>query len=274
MFTTVAIQGQEASFHHIAARQFLGKSITPVSCDTFADTFDALHKGQAQQAVVAIENSLFGSINEVYDLLLKHKFWITGEVYLRIEQCLLGIQGATPEKVGEVYSHPIALAQCEQYLEETLARAKRFEHHDTSGAAADVRAWNNPTKAAIGSRQAAERFGLEVLAHEIETHKQNYTRFVVLGKDQQVNPAANKTSLILTMAERPGALYHALGAFAKQQINLTKLQSRPLIGKAWHYIFYVDVDAGLQQPAMQAALTDLKAQDCKVNILGSYTSGR
>lgn len=157
MFTTIAIQGQTASFHDIAARQFLGKTINLVSCETFAATFEALHAGRADSAVVAIENSLFGSINEVYDLLLKHRFWISGEVYLRIEQCLMGLPDTQISDIEEVYSHPIALAQCEQYLEGKLFRAKRFEHHDTGGAAADVRRWQDKTKAAIGSSPACKR---------------------------------------------------------------------------------------------------------------------
>lgn len=278
----VAIQGQAASFHDIAVQQFFDTNIALLPCETFAETFNALEQGLADSSVVAIENSLYGSINAVYDLLLKHKFWICGEVYLRIEQCLLGLPGSSMGNIEEVYSHPVALAQCELFLDDVLVHAKRFEHHDTGGAAADIKQWGDRTKTAIASRAAAAHYGLEILAHEIETHKQNYTRFVVLMQQKPSHEFnANKTSLILGLsdhvhgiADQPGSLYRALGAFAKQNINLTKLQSRPLIGKAWHYIFYVDVDAGLNSTGLQTALTELKDQDCEVTILGSYLSGR
>jgi prephenate dehydratase len=214
-------------------------------------------------------------------LLLKHKLWINGEVYLHISQCLLGFQGTTLENIREVYSHPVALAQCEQFLDIHLPESKRFEYHDTAGAAADIKKWGDLKRAAIASQHAAETYGLSILKKEIETHKDNYTRFVVLSKDRIQESQANKTSLVLGIADqmrgigdRPGALYNVLGAFAKQNINLTKLQSRPLIGRAWHYIFYADVDCGLKQPAMQAALADLEYQRCAVTILGSYRSSR
>lgn len=273
MIKTIAIQGQAASFHDIATRNFFGSEIELVCCDTFAETFQVLTKDLAGYAVVAIENSLYGSINEVYDLLLKYRFWISGEVYLRIEQCLIGLPGATISGATEVHSHPVALAQCENYLNSTLNQAERFEHHDTAGSVADIKKWGDPAKTAIASAAAAHRHDMDILARKIETHKQNYTRFVVLSKDRVDNPAANKTSLILATAEKPGALYHALGTFAKQNINLTKLQSRPIIGNAWHYMFYVDVDSGLEQPGLQAALYELNDQNCETTILGSYRSG-
>lgn len=278
MFTTantsVAIQGQQASFHDIAARLYFGKSISPIACETFADTFHTLKTKKSDYAVVALENSLFGSINEVYDLLLKHKFWISGEIYLRVEQCLLGLPGTKLKSVREVYSHPVALAQCDKYLEDKLPFAKRFEHHDTGGAAEDVKRWEDPTKTAIASHLAAEMYDLEILDRSIETHKQNYTRFVILTKTRQDVESADKTSLILETADKPGALYHALGAFARQNINLTKLQSRPIIGRAWQYMFYTDVNVGIADPSLELALRELSDQDCDVTILGSYVAGR
>ncbi len=273
MALRVAIQGQEASFHDIAARQFFGEDIKIVACETFGETFAALAQGTVDQAVSSIENSLFGSINEVYDLLLKHKFWVGGEVYLRVEQCLIGLPGADLAKITEVHSHPVALAQCEDYLDKILPQAQRFESHDTAGSAADIKKWHDPAKAAIASAAAAKLHGLEVLAGEIETNKQNYTRFVVLQKNKQPLRNANKTSLVLITSHEPGSLYNALGAFAKQNINLSKLQSRPIIGQAWHYMFYVDVEAG-EGPKLTKALKALEQQKCEVTVLGSYKSGQ
>lgn len=272
MSNVVAIQGVLASFHHIAAQEFFGDDFQVLPSETFTDAFRAVASGKADNAVIAIENSLYGSINEVYDLLLKYKFCISGEVYLRIEQCLIGLPQSSPQAIKEVYSHPVALAQCEYFLDTKLPAAKRFEHHDTAGAAADIKAWGDASKAAIASRQAAKFYGMAVLAKGIETHKANYTRFIILQKEKSVDLGADKTSLILETADRPGALYYALGVFAKAGINLTKLQSRPIIGRAWHYMFYVDVQSNASQEPLLSALQELKKQDCAVTVLGSYKS--
>jgi prephenate dehydratase len=269
----IAIQGAEASFHDVAAKQFFGNDINVLPCDTFVDCFKLLKNEEVDHAVVAIENSLYGSINEVYDLLQKHRFWIAGEVYLRVAQCLIGLPGTKLEDIREVHSHPVALAQCEAYLDTKLPEAVRFEHHDTAGSVADVKKWGDPAKAAIASREAAQLYGLEVLAEEIETNKQNYTRFVVLSKQGSEPKGANKTSLIMVTAHAPGALYHALGAFANNDVNLTKLQSRPIIGQAWHYMFYVDVTAATNSPQWHKVSRELKDQGCEVTVLGTYKAG-
>ena len=270
----VAIQGQHASFHDIVARRYFGEEIKIIACDTFAQVFAALEKNKAKNAVVAIENSLFGSINEVYDLLLSKKFWIGGEVYLRISQCLIGLPGSNVKDISEVHSHPVALAQCVNYLDTKLPSAVRFEHHDTAGSVADIKKWGDSTKAAIASAEAAKLHGMKILAKDIETNKQNYTRFVTLDKKAVMTKGADKTSLVMTTDHKPGALYHALGVFARHNINLTKLQSRPIISRAWHYMFYIDVDAGLQKLEFQQALDELKNQDCKLTLLGSYKASR
>ena len=270
MTKKIAIQGAQASFHDIAARRLFGNDIDIVSCDTFAQTFRVLKDGQADGAVCAIENSLHGSINEVYDLLLKYHFPIVGEVYLRIDQCLVGLPGAFIGNIAEVYSHPVALAQCESYLDTKMPGVRRFEAHDTAGSVAFVKERNDPRLAAIAGKAAAELHGMAILAENIETNPQNYTRFVVLGKHGQTAPNKTKTSLVLQTNHRPAALYTALGAFAKRSLNLTKLQSRPIIGNAWKYLFYVDIEAADTDKLFLAALDDLRSQDCQVTILGSY----
>lgn len=273
---TVAIQGAQASFHDEAARSFFGSTIQIKNCQSFKDVFDALRKGDADQAVIAIENSLYGSINEVYDLLLKHRFWISGEIYLRIRHCLIGHPDASIPMITEVHSHPVALAQCELFLDTVLPNAKRFEHHDTAESVADIKKWRNPHKAAIASEQAARLYDMKVLKQSIETHHQNYTRFVVL-ETRTPNKAASrrgpaKTSLVLRTSHTPGALHKALSTFAEGGINLSKLQSRPIIGKAWHYIFYVDIEAGYADSNVQRALEQLHEQGCETIILGSYAA--
>lgn len=270
---TIAIQGQAASFHHIAARHFFGEEITIVPCDTFPATFEALKTNDF--AIVAIENSLFGSINKVYDLLLKEKCWIIGEVYLRIEQCLIGIPGTKRADIKEVHSQLEALAQCEEYLDTTLPNAARLEHHDTAASVVSVKEWNDTSKAAIASRAAADLHGMEILAAGIETNKQNYTRFVVIQKDQAMIPDASKTSLVLRTHQdtKPGALHHALGVFARRGINITMLHSRPVIGSAWHYMFYLDLDTAYDE-SFKAVEDELTELGCSVEVLGSYPAGR
>jgi len=273
MSQTVAIQGYQASFHDQAARQFFGDGLEIVPCDTFTEVFTALEK--SDYAVVAIENSLFGSINEVYDLVLKKHAWICGEVYLRIAQNLIGFPGTKLADITEVHSHPVALAQCEAFLNDHLPHAERFEHHDTAGSVADIKRWGDPHRAAIASAAAADLHDMAVLAEEIETNQQNYTRFVALSKSEIIDDNANKTSLVLRTHgdTKPGALYRALGVFAKRSINMSMLHSRPVIGRAWHYMFYIDLEMEYNDPEFQAALHELQHLGCEVTILGSYLSG-
>lgn len=270
----VSIQGTKFSYHDIArSRYFDNANQTTLERDAFAEVFEDVQSGRSRYGLVAIENSLYGSINEVYDLLIKDKVWISGEIYLRINHCLLGVKGSQLEDIKEVYSHPIALAQCHNFLETKLAHATRFEYADTAASAATVAKWNDPTKAAVAGRQAAEEYGLEILAEGIETDKQNYTRFIIIQKDEPKIENANKTSIVMRTDHKPGALYRALGVFAENGINLSKLESRPIIGKAWHYIFYVDFDEGAETANSQRALKELDAMDAQVTILGSYKKG-
>jgi prephenate dehydratase len=274
MTKKVAIQGQEGSFHYIAAMEFFGEDVEIVDCEVFKDTFSAVKAGRADYAVCAIENSLYGTINATYDLLVDNDFAIMGELYLRVEQNLIGLPGTKISEIERVYSHPVALVQCEDYLSKNVPTAKRLEFHDTAASVGKVKEMADKTNAAIGSTQAAELYGMEILAESIETNKQNYTRFIILSPKAEEVQGRNKTSLILKTSHKPGALYAALGAFAAPQINLSKLQSRPIIGKAWHYIFYVDVDADIDDLKLVEALGTLKAQGCEVKVLGSYVSAK
>lgn len=269
----IAIQGQLASYHHLAAEKFFLSKINLICCDTFKEVFKTLSDNKADMAVIAIENSLYGTINPVYDLLLKNRFWISGEVYLRVEHCLIGLPGANVKKIDEIYSQIMALAQCENYLDSNFGEAKHIEHHDTVASVEYIKNQGDITKAAIASKQAAERFDLVVLDKNIEDNKQNFTRFVVLSK-QKLAGKNNKTSLVLKTSHKPGALYEALGVFKSCGINLSKLQSRPVVGQAWRYMFYIDVESGIESPTMQKCLQDLSDQDCETIILGSYKAGK
>ncbi len=267
---TVSIQGQSASYHDIARRQYFGNDSQVLHRDSFREVFADIKDETADFGIVAIENSLYGSINEVYDLLVKHNLNISGELYLHISHCLLGVKGASIDGLKEVHSQIMALGQCDEYLETTLKHVERIERHDTAASAAEVAKLGDPTKAAIASAEAAELHGLTVLAREIETNKHNYTRFIVLTKEPAPVNSADKTSIVLEIADTPGALYSALGVFTNRGINLSKLESRPIVGKAWHYIFYIDFEAGVEAKAAQAAIAELEELGNKITHLGSY----
>ncbi len=264
----VAIQGEAGSFHHLAGRHWYGDDFQFVPCPTFPAVFRSLQSGQADQAVVAIENSLYGSINTVYDLLSKHNYKIIGELSERIHQHLIGLAGTKSKAVKAVISHPVALEQCSEFLDKFLPRATRTEYYDTAAAVELVKKRGDERYVAIASSLAAELSDLPVLLRNIENDPNNYTRFVVIAPDGKIPADADKASLVLQTSHKAGALYRALGIFADTGINLTKLQSRPIPGEVWRYQFYVDVEAAGKK--LHAAIAGLEKQDCKVSLLGEY----
>lgn len=182
MSKKVAIQGEAASFHDVAARLLIGQNIVIVPCETFAEVFVCVLEGRADYGVVAVENSNFGVIHESQNLLEHEAVRQMGDVTMQIEQCLLGLPGASLDTISEIYSHFVALGQCRAYLDAHLPHAARIEHPDTAGSAAAIQTWHDPTKAAIASRAAGQLHGLTVLAASIETDKDNQTRFVSFVK--------------------------------------------------------------------------------------------
>lgn len=262
----IAIQGEIGSFHHMAACAWYGKDTEILPCKTFQDVFEAIKTGKADTAIVAIENSLFGSINEVYDLLLSYRIPIVGEIPLRVQQCLIGRHSATVQTITHVYSHPVALAQCSDYLASQLPNAERSERYDTAESVAYVMNLDDHS-AAIASPLAAKLYKAKIIQADIQNHDMNFTRFLVLDAHANIkNP--NKSSLILQTTHEAGALYRALGIFAKANANLTKLQSRPIKGKVWKYMFYIDV--ACSQHTLEACTIELQNQGCDVINLGSY----
>lgn len=270
----IAIQGEALSFHDIAAHHYFPNIKGRYYKPSFEGVFQSVSNGDADYGVCAIENSFAGSINQVYDLLLEYKLSITGEVYEKIELCLIAHPNVLIEDITEVYSHPVALSQAKQYLDEHLDDAKRLEHDDTAGSVAFVRASNNTSAAAIANASAAEYYRMTVLARGIEANQNTFTRFVIITKDPHETAKENKASLVLTTSHEPGALYSALAAFADNKLNLLKLQSRPIPSEPWRYMFYVDVAAGAQESGLRATLNELDKQDCRYEILGSYQKGQ
>ena len=269
----ISIQGARGSFHDIVARlKFPGDSEI-IESSTSQQVFEDVKKGRVDYGVVAIENSLFGSFLENYDLILKYDVKIAGEVYLRIVLDLMALSGAKIEDISEVYTHPMAMTESHTFLEKHPGM-KRIESYDTAGSAAMIKEKGLHDAAAIASGLAAEIYGMDVLAHDIETEKKNYTRFLIIAKELQHSEKADKTSLVIRAKNLPGSLYQCLKCFADEKINLGKLESRPIIGQTWDYHFYIDFEENMDAPPAQRALANLKKVTTEVKILGSYQRDR
>jgi prephenate dehydratase len=273
--TTIHIQGEEGSFHHEAARILFGTNVTIVPQPTFRKVFEGV--SDTEHGLVAIENSLYGGINEVYDLLESHGFSIFAETELHIHQNLNTLPGAIPENIKEIHSHPVALAQCVDYLEEAFPHAEKIEVEDTAGAVREIVERGDPTIAAIAGITAAELYGATVLARSIEDNPINFTRFIGITKHPKraltelATPTTpHKASIVLTTPHVPGALYEALGVFVSYQANLTKLHSRPLVGEKWQYRFYIDLETTPDE--LNDIVRDLEENGNTITILGTYAT--
>jgi prephenate dehydratase len=224
--------------------------------------------------LIAIENSLAGSIHHNYDLLLQHQLWIAGEHYLRVHHCLIANPGVTMERIRKVISHPQALAQCDGYLKQHNLPPEVF--YDTAGAVKhlkQLREQGQPAAdefAAIASRRAAQVYDMPVLAEGIEDNPANFTRFLVIARDPVAPEAQAKTTIVFALKNQPGSLFKALSVFALRDIDLTKIESRPLVGRPWEYLFYVDFAGAASDPSAARALTHLEEYATSLRVLGSY----
>lgn len=272
MVIKVAIQGETGSFMHEAAKQWYGQDVVIKPCATFAEVFKSLDNMQASCAVVAIENSIHGSINEVYDLLLSHKYPIVGEINLPIMQCLITFKGVKYNDIKYVHSHHVALSQCSNFLDTYLPNVKRImSPDDTAGSVRYIKELGDKSRAAIASQGAAKLYNMPILKQNIQNNDVNVTRFVVLDPNGQQKDT-KKASLVLQTNHKPGALYNALGIFEKNNINLTKLQSRPIVGSLWRYMFYIDAEITKSQ--LIKVKNILTKQDCNIQILGTYNPAK
>lgn len=274
---TVSFQGEYGAFSEQAARSYFGNSCLPVPREQFRDVFIDVRKHRSTFGIIPIENSLFGSIAQNYDLLLEYPLQIVGELKLRIHHCLLALPGTKISDIKNIYSHPQALGQCEVFLR-TLKRAATHQYYDTAGAAKMIAEEHRSDAAAVASEQAAEHYGLQLLRKNIETDHRNFTRFLILSKTQThtvvARKAHSKTSLIFATKHVAGSLVYCLSAFASRKINLMKIESRPIIGKPWEYFFFVDVDSDSRNKEFSAALDELTGHATFVKILGSYPIGK
>jgi prephenate dehydratase len=268
----IAIQGGKASFHDIAARKYFGKDIQIVECQTFKELCKQLDTKNVDYAVMAIENSIAGSILGNYSLMQEHNFVIIGEIELRIEQNLMVNPGVSMNDLKKVMSHYMALMQCDEFLVKHPEILEREEYYDTADSAKFIKEHNLKDTGAIASRYAAELYGLEVVAEGIETVKQNYTRFVVLSKDRRQRiEGSQKATLSFQLPNKVGALANMLRIIVDNKINLTKIQSLPILGRPNEYTFYVDCEWERYEDFRKGI--EVKSFVNELRILGEYKKG-
>ncbi len=269
---TIAIQGIATSFHEVAAMQYFQKPIQTIECLTFHALCESLKNGESDFAVMAIENSIAGSILPNYFLLQEYHFSIIGEVYLPIHMHLLALPGVRLNEIKAIESHPMAIRQCSEYLYK-LNGVQIMESEDTALSARKVKEQKLKTTGAIANEYAAKKFGLQILEKRIETHKKNFTRFLILTRKTKDNTESNKASLCFEVANEVGSLAEALMTFKNNSINLSKIQSIPIIGKPSEYSIHIDVEWRKRKSydqAIQAVLRQVK----NLNILGEYKKAK
>lgn len=268
---TVAFFGEPGSYTEQALMRALGEACDRKSCPTFGAVVSAVEAGEAKYGVVPIENTTTGDISDLYDLMAEHAVYPVAEQVIKIEHVLAAPEGATEEGLREVYSHPQALLQCSGYFAkrpELLQRACS----STSGCAMEVAKNGDVTKAAIASEIAAKRYGLTILRRGLNNENVNSTRFLVLSKEPVFTAEADKVSICFEIAHESGSLYRILSHLIYNNLNMTKIESRPIPGKQFEYRFFVDFDGKLSEPAVQNALTGIREEASRLKVLGCYKS--
>jgi 3-deoxy-7-phosphoheptulonate synthase len=261
--------GEMRAFAHKAANQFFGSEVKIEPTSSFRNVFQEVKDGKSDFGVVPLENSLTGSIHDNYDLLLEYDVRIVGEITLRIVHALIGQPETKLEDIRRVISHPQALEQCRNFLESQKGW-ELVAARDTATAVRRIKEEGNPGHVAIAAKEAADLYGLAVLKEGIETNARNYTRFAVIAADKVNNGPRNKSAIVYSTSNEPGALYDTLRIFAENGINLVKLESRPIHGKPWEYMFYVDLEADLEAAELQGVMKQLLEKTEYLKILGCY----
>jgi prephenate dehydratase len=264
----IAFQGEPGAYSEAAIMNYFNTNVQTLPCESFDLVFDAVENSEADLGMIPIENSLAGSIHQNYDLLLQHKLFIIGEYYLRVQHCLIGLPGSNLADIRKVISHPQGLAQCNKSLK-NLANVKTEAVYDTAGAVKMLLDRGIST-AAIASRRAAEVYQMQILIEGFEDNKANFTRFLVISR-QDADPGDNaKTSLVFSLENVPGSLFKAMSVFALRDLDLFKIESRPLVGTPWEYLFYIDFAGSTRDEKVKRALDHLGEYATMFRVLGSY----
>jgi prephenate dehydratase len=263
----VAFQGEPGAYSEQAVFNYFGDAETQPS-ESFDGVFDSVVSGACEAGLIPIENSLAGSIHQNYDLLLRHDLYIVGEYLLRVQHCLIALPGVTKADIKRVVSHPQALGQCAAYLRGFGVKVESA--YDTAGSVKMLKESGARDTAAIASRRAAEIYGMQILEEGIEDNEENFTRFLAISKTAVKPEGEAKTSIVFTLKNQPGALFKALSVFALRDIDLTKIESRPLQGKPWEYLFYIDFIGATHEETARKALDHLGEYALMLRVLGSY----
>ena len=268
----VAFQGEAGAYSEAAALAFFGSQVETIACHNFDDVFASVSNTKSRFGMIPIENSLAGSIHRNYDLLLRNHLHLVGEYYLRVSHCLLALPGVQLDEIKTVHSHPQALAQCEANLANLPIRP--VAEADTAGSAKLIREMNDRSAAALASHRAASVYQLEILIENMEDNPANFTRFLALASPGEILPAPAeaeyKTSIVFSLRNQPGSLFKALSVFALRDIDLTKIESRPMPGRPWEYLFYIDFIGNAQDQVCTRAIAHLEELAPFLRILGSY----
>ena len=263
----VSFQGEPGAYSEQAVFNYFG-DVETVPCESFDAMFDAVVSGKSDAALAPIENSLAGSIHQNYDLLLRHDLHIVGEYFLRVQHSLIANAGVKMEDIKKAISHPQALGQCAGYLRSHGIKAEQV--YDTAGSVKMLKESGAQDVAAIASKRAAELYGMQILEEGIEDNTENYTRFLAVQGESTVPKQEAKTSIVFTLKNVPGSLFKAMSVFALRDIDLTKIESRPLQGSPWEYLFYIDLIGSTQDETVQRALDHLAEYAVMLRVLGSY----
>ena len=265
----VAYQGEPGAYSEEAAEGFFGPGVDSLGLPWFEDVFLALRDGRADYAVLPIENSSTGSIRQVYDLLAQYEYYIVGEYQVKVEHCLMALPGVGLEDIRTVYSHEQGLMQCEKFLD-GHRDWRRMPTLDTAGSARQVARSGDRTAAAICSRRAARLYGLNILAGPVNHNSENHTRFVVVSPVMEMRPGRDKISALFHLPHQSGSLHEILTVFAVQGLNLMKLESRPIPGRGWEYLFFLDFSGDLSAPGMDGVLHELSQLASQFRVLGNF----
>ncbi|HSL28070.1 MAG TPA: prephenate dehydratase [Anaerolineales bacterium] len=263
----IAFQGEPGAYSEQAVFDYFG-AVDTLPCESFDIVFEAVVSRACDEGLIPIENSLAGSIHQNYDLLLRHDLHITGEYLLRVRHCLIALPGVTKAEIRKVISHPQALGQCAAYLRRLGVKTESA--YDTAGSVKMVKESGARDTAAVASQRAAEIYEMQILEEGVEDNAENYTRFLAISRNVIEPEGEAKTSIVFTLKNQPGALFKALSVFALRDIDLTKIESRPLQGKPWEYLFYIDFVGAAQEEKARKALDHLGEYALMLRVLGSY----
>ncbi len=267
--TSISFQGERGAYSEAAAKSFFD-NIETIPFATFAEILESTSKGNSEYSILPVENSLEGSVGESYDLLYSTSLNVTGEIYHRVEHCLIGI--GKLEDVDTVYSHPQALGQCRKFIEKHNMRT--IPAYDTAGSVKIIKELNKKNCACIASKTSSSIYNMPIIAENIANNSNNYTRFLILSKKESTQTENDKTSIIFSIKHEPGSLFRIIENFHKNNVNLTKIESRPTKSNIWEYNFYVDFEGNAKNSKILEMLEKIKQESLFMKVLGSYPSAK